>query len=714
MSETYQFQAEINQLMNLIINAFYSNKDIYLRELVSNASDAISKSRYQNLQNGVVGKEYEIRLSFNKNAKTFTIEDNGIGMDRQGLITNLGTIAHSNTREFLEKLKQNDTKNNDLIGSFGMGFYSSFLVADNVTVISKVENGQCYRWSSSANGEYTVDELEQSDLFDQYGTKIVLQMKESELGYLDEKKVKDIIKTHSQFITYPIKLLVTKVDEIEEDSLASILPEVVPKPLDATTESEQGPVIEEVNDDETTTPAPKKKVKVERHEWEHLNMEKPIWCKNSSEITEDEYKTLCKSLTNESEYLCAKHFAIEGDTEFRGILYFPARAPHDMFGNNQQKKNIKLFVKKVFISDECKEMSPDWTAFVYGIVDSNDLPLNVSREMLQQNRTIKTIRKHIVKKIFEMLEDIREDDDKYEKFYKNFSKNLKYGAHEDSANREKFCKYLRYFSTTSPDKMISFDDYIGRMKENQNDIYYVIGTSMESIKQSIFLERLVKNGYEVLYMVDAIDEYMMQSLKKYSDKNFVNISTENLKLDDETDDTDNKEETNKLCERMKSVLGNKVEKVVVSTRITDSPACLVTGSFGWSANMERIMKSQALYENPMSQFMISRRTMEINAKHPIIINMMNTHDEVHFGNMVNVVHDVAKMASGFTIENPSEMANRFFKIIEHNLNDDSVHDCDYPHCVHENADECNNEYCMDHGECGSENCEVNCTMEVVD
>jgi molecular chaperone HtpG len=657
-SETFAFQAEINQLMSLIINTFYSNKDIFLRELISNASDAIDKARHNALQNTAELRDYNIKVTANKEDKTLVIEDNGIGLTKEEMVSCLGTIANSGTKQFMEALQAGTDVS--MIGQFGVGFYSAYLVASNV----KVYSGK-YCWESAAGGSFTIDEFEEP--ITEHGVRIVLGMKEECVEYLEENKIREIVKKHSEFINYPINLWTVRtetkevpVSDDEEDGKVEGSEESKPEE-----ESEEGKV-EDVDENATTEEEkPKTKTVTEEiTEWKQLNTQKPIWLRKPDEVTEEEHASFFKSLSNDwDNHLAVKHFSAEGQIEYKSVLYIPKRAPFDMFqSSNKKKNNIKLYVRRVFIMDKCEDLMPEWLNFVSGVVDSEDLPLNVSREMLQQNRIMNVIRKNLVKKCIDMFNEMAEDEDKtkYNTFYDNFQQSLKVGIHEDSTNRDKLVKLTRFYSSNNTER-ISFEDYVTGMKDGQDHIYFITGESKKAVENSPFVKGITDKGFDVMFMTDPIDEYMCQHVREFDGKKLVNITKDNTLFQEKNEDFENH-----LCKKIKELID--VEKVVVSSRLGDSPCCLVSGEYGWSANMELIMKAQTLQNNTSMGMMGGKKIMEINPSHPMIMKLqegiqkssMNDHI---MKDVIQLMYDTAMVASGYSHEDPSKFSSRIYRMI---------------------------------------------------
>ena len=661
-SETYAFSADINQLLSLIINTFYSNKEVFLRELISNASDALDKIRYQSLTDASVlesDSNLEIKISFDKENKKLIIQDSGIGMTKEDLIKNLGTIAKSGTKAFIESMTAGADVS--MIGQFGVGFYSAYLVADKVTVISKNNSDSQYKWESEAGGSFVITTDDTYQL--KRGTVIILDIKEDMTSYLEENEIKKLIKKHNQFIDFPIYLQTVKTRTVDDNDA-----------VEETSEEDTPEESSEVKVEDVEEKPKEKKTKTETYnEWDYINQEKPIWNRNPKEVTHEEYASFYKAISNDyDEHLDVSHFSVEGQLEFKGLLYIPKRAPMDMFESSTKKiNNIKLYVRRVFITDNCEDLVPEYLKFVKGVIDSEDLPLNISRETLQQNKIMKVIKKNVMKKCLDLFSKISEEPEKYAKFYEQFGKNIKLGVHEDTTNRSKLASFLRYESSKSGETQTSFDEYIERMKEGQKGIYYITGESRKSINNSPFLEKLKKRDIEVIFMIDPIDEYVSQQLKDYNNHKLICITKENLDLPEEENKDDFetvKKDFEKVCVHIKSVLGDEVEKVVVSNRLDSSPCVLVTSEYGWTANMQRIMKAQALRNNDQMAYMMNKKTLEINPYNKIIVRIKDklegeNNESRTLNDLVHLLYDITLQSSGFTLDDPSTFSNRILKLI---------------------------------------------------
>lgn len=600
------------------------------------------------------------------------------------MVNNLGTIAKSGTKAFMEAVDAGADVS--MIGQFGVGFYSSFLVADRVVVHSKHnDEDQAYAWESTAGGSFTVTGLGVNSGITR-GTRIVLHLKEDQQEYFNHTRIKELVNKHSQFVTYPISLWVERTIDKDLSDDEDDAEDNEDGNTESNTNIDDVSVFETVSEDNDATTQRnstvriKKKVKEVFHDWEILNTHKPLWMKSPESITHEEYATFYKHISNDwEEHLYTKHFSVEGQLEFKALLFVPKRAPFDMFASSTKKhNNIKLYVRRVFITDKCEELIPEYLSFIHGVVDSEDLPLNISREVLQRSQILKVIKKNIIKRVLECFAEMAEKKDEFDTFYKQFGKNIKLGIHEDSHNRNKLAEFLRYHSNISEENTISLKDYVARMKDGQKHIYYITGESKAAVETSPFIERLKQRGYEILFMTDTIDEYVVQQLKEYNGKVLMAVTKEGLGIEKTEEEqaalNKAKEDLSSVCVLMKEVLGDKVENVVTSERLASSPCCLVTGAYGWSANMERIMKAQALSDTSMSGYMTSKKILEINPDSPIIRTLQSraTEDknDKTVRDLIWLLFDTALLVSGFSLPDPTVFAGRIHKMVHLGLNID--------------------------------------------
>ena len=627
--ETLDFQAEVSQVLNLVIRSLYSNKEIFLRELVSNASDAAEKLRFEALSNEAL---YEgesglrIRVSVDKDAGTLTILDNGIGMSRQEVTETIGSIASSGTRKFLENLSGDQAKDSQLIGQFGVGFYSAFIVADKVTLTTRragMQPDEGVRWESTGEGSYTIENIER----DQRGTEIVLHLREDEKEFLDEWRLRSIIGKFSDHVAIPVEMLKAPepVEEGDEDKAAAAEPE-----------------------------------------WEQVNRGTALWMRNKSEVSDEEYHEFYKNTCHDFEApLTWAHNRVEGTNEYNSLLFVPSRAPFDMW-DREPKHGVKLYVRRVFIMDEADKLMPHYLRFVKGVVDSDDLPLNVSREILQHDKKIDSIRSANVKRLLGLLEKLaRDDEEKYLTFWKEFGRVLKEGPAEDFANREKIGGLLRFASTRSDGdaETVSLDQYIERMVEKQEKIYYITADTLSAARNSPHLEVFKKKDIEVLLLVDRVDEWLVSHFTDYKGKHLQSVAKGELDLG-ELEDKDDKEKVEKaaeehkhLIERVKTALGASVKEVRVSSRLTESPACLVVDHYDMSQNLARVLK-QLGQDAPVPTPII-----EVNLEHPLLKRMDAEVDEDRFGELAKLVFDQALLAEGGQLEDPAGFVHRLNRLM---------------------------------------------------
>jgi molecular chaperone HtpG len=624
---TKKFETEVQQLLDLVIHSLYSNKDIFLRELVSNSSDAIDKVRYESHSNESLlegNSDWKIKIIPDKTAGTLTITDNGIGMSLDEVAENIGTIARSGTRAFMDSLKnQSITDNPELIGQFGVGFYSSFMVADKVTLVTRKagdKTGGCC-WESTGDGSYTIEECEKEDR----GTQITLHLKEEMKDYLNEWKIREIVKKYSDYVQYPVTMDITRTEQVKDVD---------------------GKVIEGAGTIDKTTE-------------ETLNSMKAIWTRAKSEITEEEYEEFYKHISHDYDKpLSTIHYSAEGTSEFKALVYIPSHKPFDLFLRDH-KKGVHLYVKRVFITDNCEALLPDYLRFIKGVVDSSDLPLNVSREILQEDVQIKRIQKNLVGKIIATLAEMKEKSpEDYLKFYGEFGPVLKEGIHFDHGNREKLQGLVLFESSkTEAGKSVSLKEYVERMPEDQKEIYYITGISRSAVENSPHLEVFRKKEYEVLFMTDPVDEWVTQAMHEFDGKKLKAVDRGDLELDSEEEKKEKesrKEEAQKqyqgILELIKAKLDNRVKEVRLSSRLTESACCLVADEYGMNANMEKIMKA-------MNQDVPeSKRILELNPDHPLMQIMTRLYDKdkenSRLADYCELLFDQALLTEGSPITDP--------------------------------------------------------------
>nr|CAD7204865.1 unnamed protein product [Timema douglasi] len=666
-AEKFQFQAEVNRMMKLIINSLYRNKEIFLRELISNASDALDKIRLLSLTDRSVlsaTEELSIKIKVDRENHVLHIIDTGIGMTKKDLVTNLGTIAKSGTADFLSKMQDSSTSSqdlNDMIGQFGVGFYSCFLVADRVVVTTKNNDDVQYVWESDA-ASFSIAEDPRGDTLKR-GTQVSLYLKEEAFDFAEQDTVKNLIKKYSQFINFPIYLWsskTVKVDElIEEDEDATEKADEEDKP----DSDDDAQVEDEKQEDKPKT----KQVDKTVWDWEVVNDSKPIWTRKPSEITDDEYNEFYKSLTKDNtEPLAKVHFIAEGEVTFKSLIFVPKTQPSESFNKYGSKgDNIKLYVRRVFITDEFNDMMPNYLSFVQGVVDSDDLPLNVSRETLQQHKLIKVIKKKLVRKALDMFKKIEKSE--YEKFWKEYSTNIKLGVMEDPSNRTRLAKLLMFHSSYQPG-LTSLSDYVSRMKSKQEFIYYIAGSTKQEVEQSPFVERLQKKGYEVMYLTEAVDEYCISALPEFEGKKFQNVAKEGFSIAEGDKAKEKFETLKKEYEPLTKWLGDEalkdqIAKAAVSERLSDSPCALVASLFGWTGNMERLAVSNAHQKSDdpqRSYYLNQRKTLEINPRHPLIKELLrrveDDPNDPQAKDIAVMMFRTATLRSGYMLKDTADFA----------------------------------------------------------
>jgi molecular chaperone HtpG len=610
--EQHAFQAQVSEVLSLVINSLYSNKEIFLRELLSNASDALDKERFLSLTGQSPGTEpLRIRLIPDEAAGTLTIDDNGVGMDEAELVKNLGTIAHSGSREFLSSLKEK--KDVTLIGQFGVGFYSAYLVADKVTVVSKKRGtDKAFTWESEGKSGFSTGPAERDDR----GTAVTLHLKEEHKEYLSPHRLRTLVSRYSDYVGYPIELATKKDDQVA---------------------------------------------------FERINQASALWQRRAAEITDEQYQEFYKHLTHDWEpYLGKKHFKVEGTQEFTGLVFVPKRPPFDLF-SPEERHGVRLHVKRVFIMDDCKELLPRWLRFVRGVVDSEDLPLNVSRELLQDSRIVRTIKKQVVKQVLDLMDELAEQrPDDYLTLWKNYGPVLKEGLHFDPEYKDRLAKLVR-FESSSVEGLTSLADYVKRMPEGQKAIYYIYGPSRRTVASSPHLESLKARGYEVLYMIDTVDEWAVRGLEEFEGKPLRSVMDEKLELEPKAEDEAKAavatQELEPLIARFKDVLKEQVSEVRVSDRLTDSPSCLVVPDGGLGPYIERLLRAQQGMDMPLT-----KRILEINAEHPLLKALATLHGKDatsrEVSELIELLYDQALLSEGSPLEDPARVARRLTLLMQ--------------------------------------------------
>jgi len=682
-AEKHVFQAEVNRMMKLIINSLYRNKEVYLRELISNASDALDKIRLLSLTDKSVlaaTEELSIKIKADKENHVLHITDTGVGMTKADLINNLGTIAKSGTADFLNKLQEASSTDqfNDLIGQFGVGFYSAFLVADKVIVTSKHNDDKQYIWESDANS-YSVVEDPRGDTLKR-GTQISLYLKEESYDFLEQDTVRDLIKKYSQFINFNIYLWGSSTKTVEEPIEEDEDEEEVKDDAEPKEEDEEG-TVEEDKDEEEKKPKTKKVDKT-TWDWELCNESKPIWTRKPEEIEQGEYDEFYKSITKDKNGpMTQTHFIAEGEVTFKSLLFVPNSQPSEQFNKyGQAHENIKLYVRRVFITDDFKDMMPNYLSFVKGVVDSDDLPLNVSRETLQQHKLLKVIKKKLVRKTLDMIKKI--DDDKYNAFWAEYSTNIKLGVIEDTANRTRLAKLLRFVSSNG--KLTSLAEYVERMKDKQEHIFYMAGGSKDEVEKSPFVERLIKKGYEVLYLTEAVDEYAISALPEFEGKKFQNVAKEGFSIDGDTEAAKARKEAVKekydplLKWLGEDALKDHILRAEVSERLDESPCALITSKFGWTGNMQKIIQSQTHSKTQDMQrdyYLNQKKTLEVNPRHPLIKELLrrvedNPADKTAT-DMALMMYNTATLRSGYSLKDTVNFAQQIEAMMRQTLGVDA-------------------------------------------